>query len=196
MTAFQPKQKRINMTQRMIFGALVGATVGFGIGLLSSRTGGTCPILCNPYIAAGLGLFIGGMFASSGASSVRDYTPSPHLAQIKSEERFQETVLNSDRPVLVEFGYPGCHFCRKLEPTMHELADQFADRATVAKVNTRKLPEVTRRYGVKGVPALFLFKDGELVEHLVGYREKKVLQDLLEEHVTPVENPVGNGSPA
>ena len=186
------------MTERVIFGALVGVTIGFGIGLLGSRTGGTCPIMCNPYVAAGFGLLLGGLFASSGTASVRDFTPSPHLIEIESEQQFQEVVLDSETPVLVEFGRPGCRYCRKLEPTMHELANQFAGRATVAKVNTRDLPALARRYEISAVPALFLFRDGEHVDQMVGYREKDDLSRLLDQHApaAPSEPTAETGSPA
>jgi thioredoxin 1 len=186
------------MTERVIFGALVGATIGFGIGLLGSRTGGTCPILCNPYVAAGFGMLLGGLFTSSGAGPVRDFTPSPHLVEIESEQQFQELVLEGEKPVLVEFGRPGCHFCRKLEPTMHELADRFAGRVAVAKVNTRDLSTLARRYEISAVPALFLFQNGEPVEQMVGYREKDVLVSLLDQHApAPAPEPTAeSGSPA
>lgn len=170
------------MTEKVVLGALVGATIGFGIGFLGSRTGGTCPIMCNPYIAAGFGLVLGGLFASSTAGGVRDYTPSPHLMKLESQEDFEKHVLEGDGVVLLEFSRPGCHYCRKLEPTMHELADKYAGRVKVVKVDTTQLPGVAGKYDIQGVPTLFLFKGGDVAKKMVGYREKSELNELLNQH--------------
>ncbi len=167
------------MSERIIFGALLGTTIGFGVGYLGARAGGSCPFMCNPYIAAGIGLVLGALFASSSQASIRDYTPSEHLITPDSADVFDDNVVNSATLALVEFGRPGCPHCQRLKPTMHELADEYENQATIAIVDTTEIRELARRYDVSEVPTLILFKDGEVVEQMVGYREKDKLQNLL-----------------
>lgn len=171
------------MSERIIFGALLGATIGFGVGYLGARAGGSCPFICNPYIAAGLGLALGALFASSSQSSVRDYTPSAHLLTPDSAEVFDDRIVNSETPALVEFGRPGCPHCRRLEPIMHELADEYENDATIAIVDTTEIPDVARQYDIGAVPTLILYDNGEVAEQVVGYRDKKALQQMLDNHL-------------
>ncbi|MFP4176394.1 MAG: thioredoxin family protein [Planctomycetota bacterium] len=167
------------MTDRVIFGALLGAAIGFGMGYLGSRAGTSCPFMCNPYIAGGIGLLLGALLAGSGHSSVRDYTPSPHLMEVDSADQFRAEVLEANQPVLVAFSRANCPHCERLKPTMHELADEFEGRALMALARTTSLKEVASKYDVSAVPTLVLFKAGEAEETLVGYREKDELAQLI-----------------
>ena len=168
------------MAARILFGLLVGAAVGMGIGLLGQRAGGTCPLMCNPYGGAIFGAIAGGLIASIGGAGVRPYTPSAHLLRIGSGEAFEEKVLKNPRPVLVEFYTARCPACRRLEPEVHALADRFAGRAVVAQVDAAALPALAERYRVRAVPTLLLFSDGKEVSRTVGYRPAESLAALLE----------------
>ena len=97
------------MTERLIFGVLLGATIGFGVGMLGARAGGACPIMCNPYIACVFGALMGALLANA-ARPPAQFTPSPYLLTIESRAAFERDVLQSDKPVLVEFYAPGCRF--------------------------------------------------------------------------------------
>ena len=168
------------MNPAIVFGILLGATVGFGIGYLGSRAGGTCPFMCNPYIAMALGGVVGALIASSLAPRAPAYKPSPHLLTIRTQEEFESAVLAATEPVLLEFYTPECPICRQIEPLVHALADRYAGRASVAKLNADELPEPVLRYGVEGAPTFILFKGGQPAGGLVGLVSEQQLAELIE----------------
>lgn len=94
---------------------------------------------------------------------------------------FEEEVLKAAQPVLVDFWAPWCGPCRSMAPIIEELAGEFAGRAKVAKVNVDENRELAARYGVMSIPTLVFFKDGKVVEQIVGFTPKGVLVKKLEE---------------
>jgi thioredoxin 1 len=93
---------------------------------------------------------------------------------------FDARVLQSTNPVLVDFWAPWCGPCRALGPSISALADEYQGRVTVGKVNVDDETELSEKYKIDGIPAVFIFKDGKILHQLVGLREKKEFQDLLE----------------
>jgi thioredoxin 1 len=176
------------MSSGIIFGILLGATIGLGVGLLGSRAGGTCPITCNPFIGAVFGAVVGGLAASTFSSKTPAYTRSTNLLELATSAEFESRVLNAEGLALVEFYTPKCQYCRRLEPTMNALADRFAGKATVAKLNLRAMPEPAQQYGIEKVPTIILFKAGKEAERLVGFQEEGKFVALLDKHV-PAETP-------
>jgi thioredoxin 1 len=85
--------------------------------------------------------------------------------------------------VLVDFWADWCGPCRRLAPTVDALASEFDGRATVAKLNVDEHPEVPGRFSVRGIPTLLLFKDGQLVETIVGLRAKEDIAKMMERHL-------------
>src|ERR1041385_8801508 len=85
-----------------------------------------------------------------------------------SDASFETDVLNSDRPVLVDFWAAWCAPCRMLAPTVEAVADKYAATARVVKLNVDDHPSVSQRYGIKGIPTLILFKNGREEERVVG----------------------------
>lgn len=81
---------------------------------------------------------------------------------------FQDDVLTSDVPVLVDFWATWCGPCRSLAPHLETLATRFAGQAKVVKVDVDHDPEVAERYGIRGIPTLIVFKGGEVVDQIVG----------------------------
>ena len=78
-----------------------------------------------------------------------------------TDSNFESDVLQSDKPVLVDFWAAWCAPCRMLEPTVASVADKYAENARVVKVNVDDNPSISQRYGIKGIPTLILFKGGE-----------------------------------
>jgi thioredoxin 1 len=90
-------------------------------------------------------------------------------------QRFEQDVLRSKTPVLVDFFATWCGPCRAMAPTVHEVADERAGRLTVLTCDIDREPELAARYGVMSVPTLVLFKDGAAVQTLVGAQPKRSL---------------------
>ena len=99
-----------------------------------------------------------------------------------SDAEFENEVLNSDAPVLVDFWAEWCGPCKQLLPTIDEIAGERSD-IKVAKVNIDENPETPSKYGVRGIPTLMLFKGGELVATKVGGLPKSALQSWIDESI-------------
>jgi thioredoxin 1 len=94
---------------------------------------------------------------------------------------FEQEVLHSDVPVLVDFWAPWCPPCRAIGPTLDVIAGEYQGKAKVVKVDVDDEPEVAARYGVSSIPALHLFKGGEQVGHLLGAHPKANITKLIEQ---------------
>ena len=92
-----------------------------------------------------------------------------------SDATFEADVLASKTPVLVDFWAEWCGPCRQIGPALEELSEEMAGAVAIAKVNIDESPETPGRYGVRGIPTLMLFRDGELASTLVGARPKSAI---------------------
>ncbi len=92
---------------------------------------------------------------------------------------FQREVLESDKPVLVDFWAPWCGPCRVMGPVINELAEEFASRAKVAKMNVDDHQEVAGRYGIQSIPTLLVFRNGVVTDRIVGTVPQNVLSAKL-----------------
>lgn len=97
-----------------------------------------------------------------------------------SDATFEEVVLKSEQPVLVDFWAPWCGPCRALAPILDELAKDYVGQVKVVKINVDENKEVPARLGVRGIPALFFFKDGQVVGQKVGSLPKSKLVEFIE----------------
>ena len=100
--------------------------------------------------------------------------------EIRTVEEFEREVLNSDIPVLVDFWAPWCGPCRMLAPTIDELAREYEGRVKVVKVNTDELPMVAMQYGIRGIPTVMLFVNGDVADVKVGLQPKAVFENMIE----------------
>ncbi len=96
---------------------------------------------------------------------------------------FDAVVLASDRLTLVDFGAEWCGPCKKLHPMMEELAVAFGDRIKVVEVDVGESPHVAMKYGILSVPQLLFFKDGKVLETVVGLLPKSRIEAKIEEHL-------------
>lgn len=101
-----------------------------------------------------------------------------------TDEQFDETVVNSDVPVLVDFWAPWCGTCRMIAPVLEELAGELGDKVVIAKVNTDQNPIYAQRLGVQGIPTMVLFKDGAEVDRIVGALPKGHLKQWIDTTLT------------
>jgi len=100
-----------------------------------------------------------------------------------TEQNFDEQVLKSAKPVLVDFWAPWCAPCRMMAPTVDAIAAEYADRAVVGKLNVDDHQSLATRYNIRGIPALLLFKDGQVREQVVGATSKDVITRMIEKHL-------------
>ena len=100
-----------------------------------------------------------------------------------TKTNFEAEVLKSDKPVLVDFWAPWCGPCQMLAPILAEIAEEKADTVKVGKVNVDEEPELAAKYGISGIPALLLFKDGKVVATSVGFKPKPELEAFIATHV-------------
>ena len=100
-----------------------------------------------------------------------------------TDATFDAEVTNSDKPVLIDFWAEWCGPCRMVAPIIDALAEDYDGKVKVAKLNVDENPQVSRRFNIRSIPTLLLFKNGELKETAIGLRPKPQLEQLLERYV-------------
>ena len=109
-----------------------------------------------------------------------------YVSQV-TDSSFDKDVLDSDIPVLVDFWAPWCGPCRMVAPVVSEIAQQFKDKVKVVKLNTDENPEVASQYGIRSIPTLMIFKEGQRVDMVVGAVPKNTLANTLEKYLQTQE---------
>ena len=97
-----------------------------------------------------------------------------------TDQSFQADVLSADKPVLVDFLAEWCGPCRMIAPALEEIAAELGEQVTIAKINIDENPDIPGRYGVRGIPTMLLFKNGEAVAQKVGAAPRSQIQQWLE----------------
>ena len=97
-----------------------------------------------------------------------------------TDDNFEQEVLQADKPVLVDFWADWCQPCRMIAPIVEELADEYAGKAKIGKMDTDSNRQTAMNFGISAIPTLLLFKDGELARKVVGAKSKKDLKAELD----------------
>ena len=102
-----------------------------------------------------------------------------------TKENFEKEVMNSDKPVLIDFWASWCGPCRMVSPIVEELANELTDKK-VGKINIEEQPELAEAFSVMSIPTLMVIKDGKVVSKSVGARPKQAILDMLENNTFPM----------
>ncbi len=97
-----------------------------------------------------------------------------------TDAEFEEKVLKSNVPVIVDFWAPWCAPCRLVAPILEDLAKEYGNKILVAKVNTDENPQWAVKYGVRGIPTMLFIKNGEVADQMVGAAPKPMIQQRLD----------------
>ncbi len=100
-----------------------------------------------------------------------------------TDATFIEEVLDSADPVLVDFWAPWCGPCRMVAPVVEEIAEQFKGKVKVVKLNTDENPNIASQYGIRSIPTLMIFKEGQKVDMVVGAVPRTTLANTLNKHL-------------
>ena len=100
-----------------------------------------------------------------------------------SDAEFEQKVLKSDKPVMLDFWAEWCQPCKMLTPTVEELAGDFEGQILVGKLNVDDNPNTATTYGIRGIPTLLFLKDGKVVQQIVGVKSKAEIKKIIEENL-------------
>ena len=96
-----------------------------------------------------------------------------------TDDNFEDTVLNSDTPIVVDFWAEWCPPCKLIAPSLEQLADEYVGTFKVGKLNVDDNRETAMRYGIRGIPTLLVIKEGDVAEQIVGAHPKDTLKDKI-----------------
>jgi thioredoxin 1 len=104
-----------------------------------------------------------------------------------TDQNFDDVVLKSDQPVLVDFSAAWCPPCRAMAPAIEKLAEELAGKAVVATIDVDENPQTAHRFGITSMPTLLVFKEGRVVEQTIGARSLGALRSLMASHQTETD---------
>lgn len=105
-----------------------------------------------------------------------------------SDNEFQDKVLNSSIPVVVDFWAPWCGPCRMIAPILDDMAKEYGNKLVIAKVNTDENPQWATKFGVQGIPTMLFVRDGEVVDRIVGAHPKPSIQQRVDNLLEAVKS--------
>jgi thioredoxin 1 len=100
-----------------------------------------------------------------------------------SDAEFESSILQGDKPALIDFWAEWCQPCKMLAPTVEEIAGEYEGKVLVGKLNVDDNPATATKYGIRGIPTLLLFKGGQVVQQLVGVKSKAEIKKVIDENI-------------
>jgi thioredoxin 1 len=111
-------------------------------------------------------------------------SPKVHSIVEITDSNFDQLVLKSDQPVMIDFWAAWCGPCKALAPIVDEVASAYNGKVKVGKMDVDSSPVTPQRYGVRGIPTLLIFKDGQVQDQIVGYVAREIIEKALNKHVS------------
>ena len=108
--------------------------------------------------------------------------PSENVITI-SDNEFDSSIIQCGKPALVDFWAEWCQPCKMLAPTIEEIAGEYDGRVFVGKLNVDDNPATATKFGIRGIPTLLLFKDGQVVQQMVGVKSKAEIKKIIDENI-------------
>ena len=100
-----------------------------------------------------------------------------------TDAEFESSVLQSDKPVILDFWAEWCQPCKMLSPTVEAIAGEYEEKIKVGKLNVDDNPNVATKYGIRGIPTLLFFKGGEVVQQMVGVKSKAEIKKVIDKNL-------------
>jgi thioredoxin 1 len=172
------------MIARILLGVLIGGLVGAGLGYFGKCSSGTCPLTANPYRGAIYGAVMGALLVSVFSRTPKEAEESPNIVHINSEADFKAQVLNASGIFLVDLFSNRCPPCMVLAPTISSLADRYAGKVTVCKIDVDRAPAVAQGYGVSAIPTVLIINNGKEIKRLVGLKPETKYAAVLDKLVS------------
>lgn len=169
------------MTGKMLFwGVLIGGAIGAILGYFGKCSSGTCPLTANPYSGAIFGAVMGALILSVISPKLAQRAESSNIVHIDSKADFKTHVLDKRGICLVDLFSNRCPPCRILAPTISSLADKYAGKVTVCKVDVDQAPAVAQQYGVSAIPTVLIINNGKEIKRLVGLQPETEYAAVLD----------------
>ena len=105
------------------------------------------------------------------------------MAKLVTSDNFEQEVLESNLPVLIDVFAPWCGPCNIIAPIIEEIAEEYQGKVKVGKLNVDEAPEVSSQYNVMSIPTLMIFKNGKTVEEMVGIAPKEYIEEKIDKHI-------------
>jgi thioredoxin 1 len=164
----------------LIFSVLIGGGLGAALGYFGKCSSGNCPLTANWWRGALYGAVLGFLFHSVAGRNGSSSAESTQNVKLIQEQQFTTEVARATGPVVVDFFATWCGPCKRLSPMLDNLAGPLTNRVKFLKVDVDQSANLAKQFEVDGVPTLIFFKDGKVVDKLVGLPTTEALKGKLE----------------